>query len=109
MHSYMNGLTIDDNGLAFDAIKEVGPAHHFLDSEHTMRNYKTAFWESTLNDDRPYETWEETGKVDALTRANQAWKKVLAEFEAPAMDQATDEALIEFMNKKKQSAPDAWH
>lgn len=109
MHSYMNGLTIDDNGLAFDAIKEVGPASHFLDSEHTMQNYKTAYWESTLNDDRPYETWEETGKVDALTRANHAWKKALADFEAPAMDQATDEALIDFIERKKRSAADAWH
>ncbi|MDX1738410.1 MAG: trimethylamine methyltransferase family protein, partial [Alphaproteobacteria bacterium] len=109
MHSYMAGLQVDENALAFDAIQEVGPAHHFLDSQHTMQNYKTAYWESQLNDDRPFETWDETGRVDALQRANLSWKKTLKDYQAPELDIAKEEALLAFMNKIKANSADAWH
>ncbi|WP_420549559.1 trimethylamine methyltransferase family protein [Curvivirga sp.] len=109
MHGYMNGITVNENSLAFEAIKEVGPAHHFLDCQHTMQNYKTAYWESRLNDDRPFETWDETGQVNALTRATESWKKTLGEYEAPTLDIAKDQELQEFIKVKKESMPDAWH
>ncbi|MGC1578137.1 MAG: trimethylamine methyltransferase family protein, partial [Beijerinckiaceae bacterium] len=38
-----------------------------------------------------------------------AWKKALAEYEAPPIDPAIDEALREFIERKKASMPDATH
>ncbi len=61
LHSYMAGITVDDNTLAIDAFKEVGPGSHFLGCSHTMANYTTAFFDSTISDDRPWETWSEDG------------------------------------------------
>ena len=42
-------------------------------------------------------------------RANRKWKKVLDEYQAPALDDAVDEALRDFMERKKSSVADAWH
>ena len=110
LHSYLAGVTVDDNTLAFDAFEEVGPGSHFLGSAHTMRNYQTAFWDSTLSDNEPFEKWSgEGGSTDIATRANRQWKKMLAEYEAPPLDAAVDEALCDFVARRKAAADDAWY
>ena len=40
-------------------------------------------------------------------RANAIWKKMLAEYEAPAIDDARDEELREWIERKKASFPDS--
>jgi trimethylamine--corrinoid protein Co-methyltransferase len=40
-------------------------------------------------------------------RANAQWKKMLADYEAPPIDHGIDEALREFIEKKKASMPDS--
>ena len=42
-------------------------------------------------------------------RANRRWKEMLADYEAPAMDPAVEEALLDFMVRKKRAAPDQWY
>ncbi len=110
LHSYLAGVTVDDNALAFDAFEEVGPGSHFLGSAHTMRNYQDAFWDSTLSDNEPFEKWsEEGGSTDMATRANRQWKKMLAEYEAPPLDDAVDAALCDFIARKKSQVDDTWY
>ncbi|MFC0482153.1 trimethylamine methyltransferase family protein [Gellertiella hungarica] len=110
LHSYLAGVVVDDNTLAMDAFLEVGPGSHFLGSAHTMRNYTTAFWDSALSDNEPYEKWsEEGGSTDIATRANRLWKKTLAEYEAPALDEGVDEALCDYVARKKGERADAWY
>ena len=41
-------------------------------------------------------------------RVNAIWKKMLAYYEAPPIDPAIDEALSEFIAKKKASMPGAF-
>jgi trimethylamine--corrinoid protein Co-methyltransferase len=109
LHSYLAGVVVDDNTLAMDAFEEVGPGSHFLGSAHTMRNYQTAFWDSDLSDNEPFEKWSEAGSTDMATRANARWKKTLAEYEAPPLDVATDEALLDYVERTKRAKPDAWY
>ncbi len=109
LHSYLAGVVVDDNTLAMDAFEEVGPGSHFLGSAHTMRNYQTAFWDSALSDNEPFEKWSEAGSTDMATRANARWKKTLAEYEAPPLDVAIDEALLDYVERTKRAKPDAWY
>lgn len=109
LHSYLDGVKIDDNELAFDAFAEVGPGSHFFGCGHTMANYPTAFWDSELADNEPFEKWELAGGHDAAYRANRLWKKKLAEYEAPPLDEGIDEALKDFIARRKASMEDAWY
>ena len=43
---------------------------------------------------------------DANQRANAIWKKRLAEYEMPPMDDAIAEELNEFVDRRKQELPD---
>ncbi|HHB81552.1 MAG TPA: trimethylamine methyltransferase, partial [Aliiroseovarius sp.] len=71
--------------------------------------YKTAFWASELDDNRPWETWDEQGGQDMAARANARWKKVPAQYEAPQLDGAVDGALIDYIARKKADVADAWY
>ena len=109
LHTYLDGVQIDDNQLAVDAFAEVGPGNHFFGCSHTMANYETAFWDSETADNEPFEKWEAAGQDDAATRANRIWKQKLREYEPPPLDEGIDEALKEFVEKKKAAMPDAWY
>ncbi len=109
MHTYLNGIDLSDDALGLEALVEKGPGEHLFGSAHTMRHYETAYWDSALNDDQPYETWSEQGGGDAMGRANQQWKRVLADYKAPPIDVAIDEELLAFIQNKKSSVKDVWY
>ncbi len=109
LHTYVKGLALDDNGFAMDAFREVGPGNHFFGCEHTLKNYKTAFYEPDLADNRPYEQWLEDGAEDVLTRANKRWKQMLKDYEEPLLDAGIDDGLKGYMAKRQENMPDIWH
>ncbi|EFO29401.1 trimethylamine methyltransferase family protein [Roseibium sp. TrichSKD4] len=109
LHAYLKGFEVNEDTLGFEALAELGPGEHLFGSQHTLRHYETAYWDSGFNDDRTYETWSETGRIDAAQRANQRWKQILNDYEAPPIDEAVDEAIRDFMDRKKSSMEDAWY
>ncbi len=102
------GYDLSENGQALDAIREVGPGQHFLGCAHTQANFETAFYRSTISDNNSFEQWQAEGALDTAQRANAIWKKMLADYEAPPIDPGIDEAMQEFIAKKKASMPDAF-
>ncbi|MCE8513865.1 trimethylamine methyltransferase family protein [Ruegeria pomeroyi] len=109
LHSYLAGIEVNEDTLGFEALAQNGPGEHLFGTDHTLRHYETAYWDSGLNDDQTHETWSEQGSADYAQRANQRWKDILNTYEAPPMDDATDEALRDFIDRKKASMPDAWY
>ena len=103
------GLATDANALAADAYAEVEPGNHFLGCSHTMRNYETAFYDAKLSDSESYEQWSEAGSKDAVTRANERYKRELAEYELPPIDEAVDEELKDYVARTKAGREDAWY
>lgn len=108
-HVLAAGLPVDDNGLAHEAFLEVGPGKHFLGSAHTMLNYETAFYDFETSDNNSFEQWQDEGSLDIQVRANRKWKRILADYVAPELDQAKDEELRELIDRKKLAVPDAWY
>ena len=104
---FVKGVDLSENGQALDAIRENGPGMHFLGSAHTLANFETAFYRSEIADNNCFEQWLEDGSLDAPQRANKIWKRMLAEYEAPPIDPGIDEALLEFIAKRKASFPDS--
>src|SRR5471032_2709700 len=107
MHTLLAGIDLSPNGQALDAMREVGPGKHFLGCAHTQANFENAFYRSPLADNNSFEQWEAEGATDMAQRANVLWKKQLAEYVAPALDPGIDEALQDFMNRRKATFPDS--
>ncbi len=106
MEVYAQGIDLSERGQALDAVREVGPGNHFLGCSHTQENFLTAFYRSTVADNNSFEQWEMEGSKDAVMRAHGIWKKMLAEYEAPPIDPAIDEALQAFVRRRKDAFED---
>ncbi len=107
MHAFAKGVDLTPNGQALDAIIENGPGQHFLGTAHTLANFETAFFRSTIADNNSFEQWESEGSKDAVTRANALWKAMLAEYQEPPIDEAVDLELREWIERQKASFPDS--
>jgi trimethylamine--corrinoid protein Co-methyltransferase len=108
LHKMAEGIAVDDNAQALDALREVGPGGHFLGCAHTQANFKTAFWRSDLMDYKPFETWDEEGARDTQTLATERVEKQLATYQQPALDPGISEALEDYIARKKASMPDSF-
>jgi trimethylamine--corrinoid protein Co-methyltransferase len=105
-HTLARGINLDANGFALEAFREIGPGLHYLGSAHTLANYQTAFHEFQLADNNSYEQWSAEGSLDQPRRAQRRWRALLEDYQAPPLDVATDEALRDFMARRKQAMPD---
>ena len=107
MATFVRGVDLSENGQGLDAIRENGPGQHFLGTAHTLANFETAFYRSSVADNNSFEQWQEDGSLDAAQRANRIWKQMLAEYEAPLIDPGVDEALRDFIARRKAAFPDS--
>ncbi|WP_137391277.1 trimethylamine methyltransferase family protein [Rhodoligotrophos defluvii] len=107
MQRFAEGIDLSENGQALDAIREVGPGSHFLGCNHTQANFETAFYRSTVADNNSYEQWLAEGEQDAAQRANRIYKQMLQDYVPPALDEGTDEALKDFIARRKAVLPDS--
>ncbi len=108
LHHLAKGIDMSENGQAMDAIREVGPGSHYLGSAHTRANFKDAFWRSDLLDYKPFETWDEDGARDTVALARIRVEKLLNDYQKPALDAGIEDALNDYVARKKASMPDAF-
>lgn len=102
MAAFLQPMAVDDDELALDAIAEVPPGGHHFGTAHTLARYETAFYPTLLSSRQNFETWAEQGSADTALRANRIWKQLLAEYQAPPMDEAVNEALRDYVARRKQ-------
>ncbi len=107
MQQLAAGIDISENGQAMDALSEVGPGNHFLGCAHTQANFETAFYRSPLADNNSFEQWQSEGELDASTRANKLCRKWLEEYQPPDIDSGMNDALLEFISRRKRELPDS--
>ena len=108
-HTYLKGVSLDDDQFALDAFNEVGPGKHFFGSQHTLRHYETAFYEPPLSDNNSFEQWRDAGESTSEQRAAVLIRETLANYELPPMDDATDQALLDYMARRKAEMTDQWY
>jgi trimethylamine--corrinoid protein Co-methyltransferase len=101
MSEVLQPITVDEASLGLDAIAAVGPGGHFFGSSHTLERYETAFYRPILSDWRNYETWADDGRRTATERANGVWKRLLADFEPPALPLDRADAIEAFVARRK--------
>lgn len=107
MDSMVSGIDVSENGLALNALREAGPGQHFLGNAHTQANFETAFWRSSMTDNKTFEQWDIEGRIESEERARARAREMLASYQAPELDPAIDEALKDYIQSRKNSLPDS--
>ena len=100
-HKFLKGMDFSEEAFAMESIRNVEPGGHHLGTQHTLRNFRTAFYRAELFDYNSAEQWEIDGSRDAYQRANGKVKELLKSYEAPELDPALDEELNAFVARRK--------
>jgi trimethylamine---corrinoid protein Co-methyltransferase len=105
-YKYAGGLKFDDFKDAMAAVREVGPAGHFLGTAHTLEHFEKAFFMPSIMDFNSYEQWNADGAKDHDARGRDKARTMLANYEKPKMDENITQALREFVLKRERELPD---
>jgi trimethylamine---corrinoid protein Co-methyltransferase len=101
-YKYAGGLKFDDFKEAMAAVREVGPAGHYLGTKHTLEHFESAFFMPSLMDFNSYEQWSAEGAKDHDTRGRDKARSMLASYEKPPMDASVVEGLREFIARREK-------
>ena len=74
----VEGITVNEETLAFDLIKKVGPAGHFINEKHTRKHMRHEHFGPTLSDREHHEVWQTEDKTDTAQRAQKRAQEILA-------------------------------
>jgi trimethylamine--corrinoid protein Co-methyltransferase len=105
-YKYASGMNFADFKDAMAAVREVGPAGHFLGTAHTLEHFEKAFFIPSIMDFNSYEQWNADGAKDHDARGREKAKSMLANYEKPKMDESIAEALREFVVRREKELPD---
>jgi trimethylamine--corrinoid protein Co-methyltransferase len=84
IYHMMKGIVVDDETLALDTVRAVGPGGNFLANKHTKKHLHE-LWVPRYMDRRPYDVWDE--KQDgARDWARERAKQILATHRPDPLD-----------------------
>jgi trimethylamine--corrinoid protein Co-methyltransferase len=92
----LEGIQVDDDHLALEAIDQVGSGGSFITSPHTMTYMRREYYSgSGVADQDSREKWIEKGSQDTRTRAREIAKKILAREEKAYIPADVEKAIRE--------------
>jgi trimethylamine--corrinoid protein Co-methyltransferase len=91
VYRMMPGIAVNDETLALETIRAVGPAGNFLAQKHTKK-YARELWMPKFMDRRPYNEWEEK-KDGARDWARAEAKRILSTHQPEPLDPKLSQEL----------------
>jgi trimethylamine--corrinoid protein Co-methyltransferase len=91
------GINVEPVTLAYEVAASVGPGGNYLMEMHTVKRCRKEFWKPDLCDRGGLEAWMQGGRLDAVARANQRWKTLVAEHEDPPLDGTIKRQLDDYV------------
>ena len=100
------GIEVNEDTLAVDVIRNVGPNGHYLREEHTRRYYKNEFWYPKLSDRRNYEEWEMMGKTSFKERTAARVRDILATHQPSPINPETEQVIEKVLAEAEERVKD---
>ena len=99
------GVRWDDFDEALSAVGDIGPGGHYLGHPHTQANFQRAFFMPEMFDNNSIEQWAAEGSIEITERALNKAKALLAAYEEPRLDDAKNEALLDYIARREREIP----
>jgi len=97
---FVEKYEINDDTLALDVIREVGPGGHFMDQQHTLDHFRE-LWAPTISDKGTFHTWQEKGSKPIDKVAKEKVREILATHKPPPIPEDVDREVSKIYEKVK--------
>lgn len=94
----MEGIQVDKESLAIEAIKRVGPGGYFLDDQHTLTHFREN-WKPGITDRNTYDTWKAKGASTMGQRAKQKIQDILENHQPQPLPAEIDEQIDKILTR----------
>ena len=89
------GIPVNAETLALDAIREVGHSGHHLVHPHTLKHLRAVQWRPKLLNRKGHEQWEKDGRLTLLERAHKQLTDILAKHQPMPLSEEKLQAIRE--------------
>jgi len=96
------GITVNDDMLALDAIRQVGPNGHFLTHEHTLKHLRSTQWRPKLLYRIGHDKWEKSGAPSLLDRARKRLLEIVENHQPVAIPKEKAQAIQGLVDQFKK-------
>ena len=90
----LRGIAVDDETLAFDAIKAAGPGGNFIAARHTRRHMHREHYRPQLTDRERRSEWKQAGHKTAAERAHERVMEILSKPSRCYLDERLMQGLL---------------
>ena len=98
----LRGIDVNDETLAVDVIKAVGPGGHFMSQKHTLDHVKKELYIPTLFDRASEVTWAREGKKQICEISREKAKKILKEHRPKPLPSDTKQKMTEIIRQAER-------
>ena len=95
-------LVIDEDTLALETMKEVGPGGTFLSQDHTFQHFRQELWMPRLLERRNWDLWEKDGAMDIFKVAERRLHELLAADPEPLLPTEVQDQIDEIVRKAQR-------
>lgn len=95
----LRGMHVDEETLAVDVIRNVGPGGHYLTHRHTLRHIKLEHYIPMLLNRQTREVWEKHGSRDLREVAREKAKEILRMHQPEPLDPDVEKRLKNFIKE----------
>jgi trimethylamine--corrinoid protein Co-methyltransferase len=96
------GIPVNDDMLALDAIRQVGPKGHFLTHEHTLKHLRSTQWRPKLLYRIGHDKWEKSGAPSLLDRARKRLLEIVENHQPVAIPKEKAQAIQGLVDQFKK-------
>lgn len=89
----MDGIKVNDEALAVDLIKEIGPGGELVSHPHTFANFRKEQSSTSLFDRSMREAWIAGGKKDLAERAYAEAERIIATHKVPQLPNGVEATI----------------
>lgn len=98
----IKGIDTSGDRIPLDLINEVGPKGNFLNTSHTMDNFKEEHWQPSLMDRQNFDAWKNDGSKTMGERISEKTAEILESHEAPRLEEDKLEKLDDIIAEEKE-------
>ncbi|MGC8816848.1 MAG: trimethylamine methyltransferase family protein [Candidatus Hadarchaeum sp.] len=95
----LSGIKVDEETLAVEVIKKVGPEGHYFTQKHTIQNFMKEHYLPKIFSREKRETWEKAGSRDLRETARVEVKKILEKHRPGPLDRDIEKELEDFVRE----------
>jgi len=94
------GFEVNDETLALDVVRQVGPGGQFLDTTHTAEHCREAVWEPHLFAREMFASWSQSGRRIDVDYAREAYHDLAQRAPLPAcISEGLERKLLDIIHK----------